>query len=184
MKANIKKIIQFILYTVMVLYLPCVLVASAFTDQSNSFLVFPLGLVFIVLILLTIGYLCIFLEVGFTLLRVFEEKNRSKWERILNGVTAFLCFALIVTAIIDPEANFITFTICWILFFLWLLGDIVFKQKKFSPPLFKKRSFWLSCTALFLTICVILALNSGIFIDRGQPDPLEIEESDTSYMIE
>ena len=179
-----KKIIQFILYIVMILYLPCIFAMSAFSDQSSSFLVFPFGLVFIILILLTIGYLCIFIEICFTLLRVFEEKNRSKWERILNGVTAFLCFALIVTAIIDPEANFITFTICWILFFLWILGDIAFKQKKFSPPIFKKKAFWLSCTALLLTTCIALALSSGIFVDRGQPDPVEIEESDTSYMIE
>ena len=180
-----KKSIQFILYLVDILYLPCIVVISLFADQSGSFLVFHPLFLMLILFLFTFHFFCIFLEIGFTALRLFEKKVRSKGEKILNISTISLSAIMLIVTLADPEREFfiLALILSLILIALWIIGDIIFKQRKFFPELFKKKYFWLSATSLLAAFCITIAITTGKIGDKGQPDPIEPINKETHEVI-
>ncbi|MBR2388545.1 MAG: hypothetical protein IKB02_07255 [Clostridia bacterium] len=166
-----KKIIEFVLYLVGILYLPTIVVMSFLVDQSGSFLVFPPLLVLLLVFLMTIHFFCAFLELGFTVLRFLEKKKRTQGERILNISTASITAIILVLAIIAPDSIDVAATVLSaVLVILWVLGDIFFKQRKFYPKTFKKKSFWITVVSLFVAISILVGVTGGK-IETGKPDP-------------
>ena len=169
-----KKAIEFILYLVGILYLPTIVVISLTADQSGSFFEFSTFFLTLILLFLSFHFFCAFIEIGFSVLRLFEKKTRTRAERILNIATLSLAAFMLVITLIDPEREFnvLAIILSLVLIVLWIVGDIAFKQKKFSPECFKKKSFWLSVVSVFIAITVFLSATGGKF-DKGQPDPIE-----------
>ena len=166
-----KKAIQFILYLVGILYLPTIVVMSLTANQSGSFFEFSPLLLILLLVLMSLHFFCAFIEVGFSILRLFEKKERTRGEKILNASTLLLAAIMLVLAIIAPDnISVAAIILSHPLIILWILGDIIFKQKKFYPEIFKKKSFLITTVSLFIAVSVFLALTDGN-LDKGQPDP-------------
>ena len=168
-----KKAIEFILYLIGILYLPTIVVISLTADQSGSFFEFSPLLLIILFLLMSFHFFCAFVEVGFSIIRLFPKKKLTKGEKILNVSTLAIAAVTLVLAIISPDnISVLAIYLSLILIVLWIVGDIAFKQKKFLPECFKKKSFWLSVVSVFITITVFLSATGGKF-DKGQPDPIE-----------
>ena len=56
---------------------------------------------------------------------------------------------------------------------MWILGDIIFKQRNFFPEVFKKKSFWMTSVTIITAVCVFLAVSTGKIGNRNKPDPLD-----------
>ena len=181
-----KKAIQFVLYAVMVLYIPCLLAISALSDQSGAFFEFPFLLLFVLLLLISIRYACAFFELGFIILRSFDKKERTLGEKILNVLSAISPVGLLVTIFFEPDFGITNIVLSVLLIILWILGDVIFKQKKFSPELFKKKYFWIALTSFLVAFCIVLAITEGRIKDKSRPDPLDpsIEEIEDIEVIE
>ena len=169
-----KKAIEFILYLVGILYLPIVVAISFLTDQSgdiwlNMVLFFALLLMF-----LSFHFYCVFLELGFSLLRLLEKKKRSRGEIIMNVSTISLALFMLIITLIDPERelNVLAILLSHLLIVLWILGDVIFKQRKFLPEVYKKNSFWITAVAIFAAVCVFWGITGGKF-EKSEPDPLD-----------
>ncbi len=173
-----KKTIQFILYLVGILYFPTIVVLSLTADQSGSFFEFSPLLLILLFLLMTFHFFCAFIEVGFTILRLFEKKVRTRGEIILNISTLSITAIMLVFAIIAPDnISVLAIYLSLILIVLWIVGDILFKQRKFYPEVFKKKSFTITAISLFVAVSIFLAVTGGDF-ETGKPDPIEpLEET-------
>ena len=177
-----KKAIQFILYLVGILYLPTIVVISLTADQSGSFFEFSPLLLTILFGLMSLHFLCAFLEIGFTILRLLEKKKRIRGEIILNISTVCVAAIITVLALIAPDKiSIFAIYLSLTLVALWTIGDIIFKQRKFYPEIFKKKSFWITTLSVFIAVSIFFAVTGGKF-DKAQSDPLQpLEETQILY---
>ena len=168
-----KKAIEFIIYLIGILYLPTIAIISFFTDQSGSFFEFSPLFIMLLLWLMTFHFFCVFMEIGFTVLRMLEKKECTLSEKIMNISTLSVAAVILILAVIAPDSiDLVAIILSGILVVLWIVGDIVFKQRKFSPDVFKEKAFWLSALALLTVIAVFFAATGGNF-ESGKPDPNE-----------
>ena len=169
-----KKAIQFILYLVGILYFPTIVILSLTADQSGSFFEFSTFFLTLILLFLSFHFFCAFIEIGFSVLRLFEKKARTRAERILNIATISLAAFMLVITLVDPEREFnvLAIILSQVLIVLWIIGDIIFKQRKFYPEVFKKGAFWITAVSLFIVSAILLAVTGGKF-EKSEPDPLD-----------
>ena len=179
------KILRRIFLTLAIVYPPYVIIAPLFTDQTGSFLVFPYGMLLLILLLYTFPTYVAYLEIGYLVGRAVERKKMRVPEIVFDIIGALLSVSIVATLIslIISETSGIFSLHLYLaatLVVLWIVRAIAKKRKPKIPEELKSKSFWICAVAFLLALLVWNAASYFANKEKNKPDqyePYEYEQT-------
>lgn len=183
------KILRRIFLILAVVYPPYIFITPLFTDQTGSFLVFPYGMLLLILLLYTFPTYVAYLEIGYLAGRVAERKKMKMLEVIFDVIGALLSISVIATLIllIAAETSGIFSLHLYLaatLIVLWIVRAIAMKRKPKIPEELKSKSFWISTVVFLLIVVTFNAASYFINKEKNKPDPYEPYEYEQTQNID
>lgn len=152
------KLLKHLYYAAVVIYLPVLVIASLlmhFMFGSGGGMDSPYLFELFVLFLYSFPFYLAFIEICTEAARLFDKKDRTRNEKILNTASALVAVAIIATLIDIHSFLYVSIGLAILLAILWGIGAAVFKRKIINADFVKEKSFWISVGALFVAAVTV-----------------------------
>lgn len=155
------KLLKHLYYAAVVLYLPVLVTVSLlmyFMFGSGGIMDSPYLFELFVLFLYSFPFYLAFIEICTEAARLFDKKDRTRNEKILNAASALVAVAIIATLIDIRSFIYVSVGLAILLAILWGIGAAIFKRKIINAGFIKEKSFWISAGALFVAAVTVLSI--------------------------
>lgn len=166
-----RKFIISLMRAVALAYLPVILILPILMEDADAVIKFPYILVFLILLLYTVPFFVVYLEICSLTAFFLEKKDVSPFQRSLKIIGAVLLCGTLVSVIFINKLPALCFTLVGVLFAVMLIEAIAKIKSKEAFAWFKDGRAWLFAL-------IIAAIVSGIFLgisnaEQGEnkPDP-------------
>ena len=169
------KLLKHLYYAAVVIYLPVLVTASLlmhFMFGSGGIMDSPYLFELFVLFLYSFPFYLAFIEICTEVVRLFDKKDRTRNEKILNAASALVAIVIIATLINIHSFIYVSVGLAFLLAILWGIGAAVFKRKIVNADFFKEKSFWISAVALFVAAVTVFIIFTYSSDRKNTPDDL------------
>ena len=152
-------------------YLPIILILPVLMQDPAATIKLPYVLLFLILLLYTLPFFAVYLEICDLTAYFLEKKDISRFQKILKAIGTALVLGTLISVIFIDKAPTVCFVFAGALALTMMLETVANVKHGDAFILFKDKRAWL--IALIITVVV-----SGIFFAlnsaenrKNQPDP-------------
>lgn len=151
-----QKVIKYIFFALGIIYVPALFFVALFAGGDAGFIATPYIFDLMVLFLYTFPCYLALIELGLSVCRAFEKRDRSIGEKIFNTIGAIFACGILITLTNLEDLLFVSLALAGALALNWLISAIVYKKKPNLKATFKDKTFWI-CAGILLVVATLLA---------------------------
>ena len=151
-----QKVIKYIFFALAIIYVPALFFVALFAGGDAGFIATPYIFDLMVLFLYTFPCYLALIELGLSVCRAFEKRNRSVGEKIFNTIGVILACGILITLTNLEDLLFVSLALAGALALNWIISAIVYKKKPNLKATFKDKTFWI-CAGILLVVATLLA---------------------------
>ena len=153
-----QKVIQYIFFALAITYVPALFFVALFAGGDAGFIATPYIFDLMVLFLYTFPCYLALIELGLSVCRAFEKRNRIVGEKIFNTIGVILACGILITLTNLDDLLFVSLTLAGALALNWLISAIVYKKKPHLKTTLMDKTFWICAAILLLVVTLVVSI--------------------------
>lgn len=153
-----QKVIKYIFVALAIIYVPALFFVALFAGGDAGFIATPYIFDLMVLFLYTFPCYLAFIELGLSVCRAFEKRDRSVGEKVFNIIGAVLAFGILITLTNLEDLLFVSLALAGVLALNWLISAIAYKKKPNLKNTLTDKTFWICVVILLFVVSLLVSI--------------------------